>query len=140
MFASLKSLWRRIAERGRWEREMDEELRFHIDARTAYLTKTGIPEQQARRQALVEFGGVEAHKELCRETSWFARVADECTRNLRYAVRSLAKSPGYTAVGVISLALGIGANVAIFSLVERLLLTSLPVRDPQTLFQAGRIR
>ncbi|HTM50621.1 MAG TPA: ABC transporter permease [Bryobacteraceae bacterium] len=140
MFASLKSLWRRIAQRGRWEREMDEELRFHIDARTASLMKTGMPEQQARRQALVEFGGVEAHKELCRETSWFARVADECTRNLRYAVRSLAKSPGYTAVGVISLALGIGANVATFSLVERLMLTTLPVRDPETLFQVGRIK
>jgi predicted permease len=140
MLAPLKSLWRRIAGRGRWEREMDEELRFHIDARTAYLMKTGIPEQQAMRQARLEFGGLEAHKQLCRETSWFVRVTDESARNLRYAARSLAKSPGYTAVGVISLALGIGANVATFSLVERLMLTSLPVRDPQTLFQVGRIK
>jgi len=138
--AVTKPLWRRIAERRQWERDMDEEMRFHLDARVAHLMRSGLPEAEARRRAHLEFGSVENCKETCREASWPARLLDECVMNLRYAVRSLAKRPGFTAVGVISLALGIGANLAVFSLVEQLMLTSLPVHDPDTLYQVGRVR
>ena len=105
--------FRRVARRSHWEQDMDDELRFHIESRAADLVRRGIPDDEAARTARVEFGGLECHKELCRETSWFVRLADECSRNLRLAVRSLAKHPGFTAVGIISLALGIGVNLAI---------------------------
>ncbi len=135
MFQLLKSAWRRVVARPQWERDMEDELRFHIEARTAHLVEKGIPKTKAARQARVEFGGVEAHKELCRETSFLLRAADELRRNLSYSLRSLRKSPGFTTVGVLSLGLGIGANIATFSLLERLMLNDLPVRDPQGLYQ-----
>jgi len=139
MRAVLSAFLRQV-RRSHWERDMDEELRSHIEARAADLERQGISAADAARRARVEFGGIESLKERCREASWAARVADECSRNLRLAVRSLIKRPGFTAVGVISLALGIGANLAIFNLVERLLLTTLAVRDPEGLYQTGSIQ
>jgi macrolide transport system ATP-binding/permease protein len=133
----LRTLWNRILNRRRWEREMAEEMETHIEERTAHLIGQGVAPDAARRQARIEFGGVEVHKELCREMSPLVRFFDELRRNMTYASRSLVKSPGFTAVAVLSLALGIGANLAIFNLVERLLLTTLAVRDPQTLYQTG---
>jgi predicted permease len=133
----LTALWRRFVHRRKWERDMDDELKFHIEARAADLRRRGVPEPEATRQARVEFGGVEGHKELCREASWPARTVDECTSNLRHALRSLAKHRGFAAVGVISLALVIGASLATFSLIDRLMLTTLDVRDPDALYQVG---
>ena len=104
--------FRRVARRSHWERDMDDELRFHIESRAADLTRRGIPDDEADRTAR----GIwrpRVSQGACRETSWFVRLADECSRNLRLAVRSLAKHPGFTAVGMISLALGIGVNLAI---------------------------
>jgi hypothetical protein len=133
MAARLRSLLRVIFRRPNWEREMREELQFHLEERVERLVRSGVSRDEALRRARLEFGGVEACKERCRDAQG-AYWIDEVTRNLRYAARSMRKNPGFTTVAVLSLALGIGANTAIFSLLERLMLSPLPVRDNFPLF------
>jgi predicted permease len=133
MLARLRSLGRMIFRRSRWEQETSEELQFHLEQRAEHLARSGLPRDEALRRARLEFGGVEGYREQCRESRG-ARWIDELSRNLVYAARSMRKSPGFTAVAVLSLALGIGANAAVFSLLHRLVLTTLPVRDPAGLY------
>ena len=111
---------------------MDDELRFHVDQYVDDLVRTGVPVAEARRRAGVEFGGIGARKEDIREALGL-RLLDEVTGDLRYAFRQLRRSPAFTAVAVLSLALGIGANAAIFSLMEAALWKSIPVRNPEEL-------
>ncbi len=134
MLARLRSLGRMIFRRSRWEQDLKDELQFHIEQRADHLARTGLSREEALRRARLEFGGVEGYKEGCREARG-GRWVDELFRNVVYAARSMRKSPGFTAVAVISLALGIGANAAVFSLLHRLMLTKLPVRDPERLYQ-----
>jgi predicted permease len=129
MLSRIRSGLQTIFRRSRWEREMNEELQFHIEHRAEGLARTGLPQAEALRQARLEFGGMEAYKERCREVRGAGWI-DELARNLRYAGRSLKKRPGFTVVAVLSLALGIGANTAVFSLLKNLMLSPLPVRDP----------
>ena len=114
------------------ESQLDSELRFHIEQKTAQLTGPGVESAEARRRAMAKFGGVEAVKENCREArgTYFIETLG---RDVRYAFRTLSKSPGFTAVAVITLALGIGANAAIFQLIDAVRLRTLPVQDPGTL-------
>jgi predicted permease len=115
--------------RSRTEREMDAELRFHIECYAADLVRGGVPRQEAERRARVEFGALEACKDECREALGF-RILDELRADLRYALRMLRRAPVFTAVAVASLGLGIGANAAIFSLMETALWKSAPVGHP----------
>ena len=140
MLNPLRVLWRRLGARRDWEQDMDAELRFHIEARTAHFIEGGMAPDEAERRARIEFGGLEAHKESCREASWAASAVDELRRNVSFALRSLRKSPAFTTVALLSLALGIGANTAMFSLIEKLMLHDLPVRDPGGLYQVGVVR
>jgi predicted permease len=132
--ARLRSWLRAGLHRSRLERDMDDEFRFHIERYAADLVRHGIPRDEAARRARAEFGGIEARKEDCRQ-SLGLRLLDELNGDLRYALRQLRRSPTFTAVAVLSLALGIGANSAIFTLINTLMLRTLPVREPQQLVE-----
>lgn len=109
-----------------------EELAQHIEAATADNLRAGMTPTDAQRQARIALGGIEQTRELHRDARGIPWIED-LLRDVRHAVRQLAKSPVFTAVAVLSLALGIGANTAVFSLVNGILLCSLPVPNPQEL-------
>jgi predicted permease len=114
------------------EHDLDRELRYHFDRRIADMRAEGLTEAEARRRAAIEMGGIEQVQEDVRET-WTWRWLDDAFRDGRYAARSLARSPGFTATAVASLAIGIGASAALFSLLDQVLLRLLPVREPERL-------
>jgi predicted permease len=113
---------------------MRDEMAFHLDARVDDLVRTGLPRREAERRARMEFGGLEGWKEQCREATG-AGWLDETRRSVRDAWRSARRNPGFTVIALLTLALGIGANVALFSVLHPLLLSPLPVRDPGSLYQ-----
>jgi putative ABC transport system permease protein len=114
--------------RERLERDLDRELRYHIDRRVEELTQEGFDDVEARRRALIEFGGLAQVQEEVRDT-WMWRWLDALARDARYAVRSLTRSWGFSLGAGAVLALATGANVAIFSAVSRVLLQPLPYTD-----------
>jgi len=118
------------------ESEMDAEMRFHLEARAEDLIRGGIPKSEAMRRARIEFGGMDNAKEECREARGVG-LAESVFQDLRFGVRTLRKSPGFTAVVVLTLAIGIGATTAIFTLVHAVLLKPLPVVNPGQLYRLG---
>ena len=124
----LRSLFRRRAV----EDELDRELSLHLEQLTREHLEAGVPEADARRAARREFGSPDLAKDQCRDARRVGLVED-LVRDTGYAARFLARSPGFTAAAALSLALGIGANTAIFSLLDAVLLRMLPVEHPQEL-------
>jgi hypothetical protein len=124
----LRSLFRRA----RVEDELDEELRFHVDKLTEKHVARGLSREDARLAALRAMNGLEQRKEECRDARR-VRVIEDVVADVRCAVRMLRRSPTFTAVAVLTLALGIGANTAIFNLIDAAILRMLPVADPETL-------
>jgi predicted permease len=130
MFARLRSLFRALTSRRAFEAGMMEELDFHLEQYARDLIRSGIPPAEARRRARLEFGGMNTVEEECREARGL-RFFDALRRDLRFAARQFARNPGFTATVVLTLALAIGANTAIFSVVNALLLKSLPYAQPE---------
>jgi hypothetical protein len=133
------SRWRTLFRRAQVERELDEELAYHLEQLIAEHRRAGMSADEARAAALRSFGGLEQAKESCRDAHG-ARPLEDFLRDLVYGMRSLRRSPTFTAMVVLCLAIGIGANVTIFSFYNGVLLRPLPVPDPAQLvrFADGR--
>jgi predicted permease len=127
----------RALVRGRTvERELDEELRLHLEHEIQRHLQAGIPQPEAVRRAHLSFGGLEQVKEQCRQARGVALV-ETTLQDLRYALRTIRRSPGFATVAIVSLTLGIGANTAVFTLVDAVMFGSLPVRSPDELVSVG---
>jgi hypothetical protein len=119
------------------EAHLEKELRYHFERLVRDSIAGGIEPSEARRRARLEFGGLEQLKEDCRDVQ--GRWLEDFGKDLHYAARTLRRSPGFLLVSVLSLGLGIGANTAIFSLINAVMLRSLPVKDPERLMQISRL-
>ena len=135
MFSRLRSFLTAWARRDPFEDALDEEVRFHLEACTEDLVRAGVPRREAARRARVRFGSIEGAKDDCRRARGL-RLADELEQtmtNIRLGFRMLFRTPVVTCVAVLSLALGMGPNAAIFSVFNQVLLRPLPVVEPERL-------
>jgi predicted permease len=121
-----------IFRRKRLEGDLDDEFRLHIELKTRENIEGGISPEEARLAALRAFGGVERRKEQCRDADNL-RFVEDLLQDVLYGVRQLRRNPGFTAVAAMTLALGIGANTAIFSVIYAVMLRPLPYRNPERL-------
>src|SRR5262245_8147479 len=130
----LKSLACWIFRRQEMERRLNDELESFIELSAADRIREGVAHEEARRLARLEIGGVDQTKERVRTYRWGAQF-EQLWQDLRYARRSLLKQPGFTLIVVLTLAIGIGANTAIYTVVDAMILRSLPYREPERLMR-----
>jgi predicted permease len=140
MLHDLLNRLRSILRRHKVEDELDAELRFHLEHQTAKLASTGLSVAAAAREARMRLGGLEQAKENCRDAHgllWWS----EAVQNLRYARRTLVRSPGFTAVAVLTMTLGVGVNTALFTIMDAVLFRPVPIAHPENFYtiQRGRL-
>src|SRR5262245_9692456 len=129
LLSRLFSLWRNLFRKARKDQELTEEIDSYLEMLIEQKIDEGLDPAEARRAALIELGGREQVKERVRDVS-AGHLIETLWRDLRYGLQMLRRDPGFTAAAVFSLALGIGANTAIFSLMDAVLLKMLPVKNP----------
>ena len=132
MIGRLRGLWNNVFRRNQLDRDLDEELLAYAELVSAEKTKTGMSPEEAYRSTRREMGGTEQIRQAVREIRAGA-LLDTFAQDIRYGVRTLSRSPGFCFVAVITLALGIGANTAMFSLLDQIVLRLLPVKEPERL-------
>jgi putative ABC transport system permease protein len=139
MLSQIRSLWKGLWNRTQVEGELSDEMRFHVQTRAQHLQGSGLSPEEAHRRARIEFGSVVSYQEQVRETRRITWLED-FVQDWRYGWRVLRKNPGFAAVAVFTLALGIGANTAIFSVVYAVLLKPLPYANSEQLFNVFEVK
>jgi hypothetical protein len=132
---ALIDAWRRVralARRQELEDRLDDEIRFHVEQQIEKNRRAGMASSEARRQALIRFGGVEQTREHTRD-EFRGALIENLARDVRYGLRSLRRQPAFSAMAVLSLAIGIGANAVIFGVVHAVLFTDAPLAQAETL-------
>ena len=132
MWAEVRSWVRGVFGRSRFESQMADEIRFHLEARAGDLERAGMSRREAERTARLEFGAVESYKEKSRESRglrWF----DELAQDLKYAWRQLRQAPAFSLMAMAILGIGIGGSVAMFSALDAVMLRMLPIPRPEEL-------
>jgi len=131
MISRLRALWNSMFRRKLLDRDLDEELQAYLELVSAEKVREGVSSQEAYRDARLETGGVEQVRQRVRDIRAGGSL-DRLSQDIRYGIRTLAKNPAFTLVAMATLALGTGANTAMFSLLDQVVLRLLPVSHPSS--------
>ena len=139
MFGKLVRQLTFLLKRGRSEADLEREIRFHIEVETRKHVDEGMPETEARRQALADFGSIPSSQEAVRE-AWGLRIWSDLRRDFQYAFRTIRRKPDFALMAILTMAIGVGATTAVFAVFDRAILRPLPFGDPERLVYIGETR